>query len=176
VNRELHRDIIQCLPHLRAFSFLLARDPVLAEDLVQEAVMRALAHAHQFQPGTNFKAWVTAILRNGYFNEMRRLGRARRFDREALWSPAVISGGQEEHLEMRDFIRAFQSLSDEHREALLLVGACGYKYEDAAKIAACAVGTMKSRVSRARQELQRLLDLSPAVEMERVPQSVQSPH
>ena len=158
MSKEPHQDIIQCLPHLRAFALLLCRDRSLADDLVQEAVVRALGHIHQFQSGTNFKAWIMAILRNSYFSEMRRRKRASRFNGEELWSTAAASGGQEEHLMMRDLERAFRRLPAGQREALVLVGAGGFSYEDAAEIAACAVGTMKSRVSRARFQLERLLD------------------
>ena len=157
MSKELHQDIIQCLPHLRAFALLLCRDRSLADDLVQEAVVRALGHFHQFRSGTNFKAWIMAILRNSYFSEMRRRKRASQLNGEELWSAAASSGGQEEHLMMRDLECAFHRLPAGQREALVLVGAGGFSYEDAAAIAACAVGTMKSRVSRARFQLERLL-------------------
>ena len=158
MSKELHQDIIQCLPHLRAFALMLCRNRTLADDLVQEAVVRALGHIHQFRSGTNFKAWIMTILRNSYFSEMRRRKRASQLNGEELWSAAAASGGQEEHLMMRDLERAFRRLPAGQREALVLVGAGGYSYEDAAEIAACAVGTMKSRVSRARFQLERLLD------------------
>jgi RNA polymerase sigma-70 factor, ECF subfamily len=158
VNDDLHDDIVRCLPHLRAFAFLLARDRALADDLVQDAVLRALSHAHQFTAGTNFKAWITTILRNSYFNEMRRRGRAVQMSIDVIGDTAGISGGQMERLHTRDFERAFYSLPAAQREALALVGASGFVYEEAAKVASCAVGTMKSRVSRARAQLQQKLD------------------
>ena len=107
MSKQLHRDIIQCLPHLRAFALLLCRDRSLADDLVQEAVVRALGHIHQFRSDTNFKAWIMAILRNFYFSEMRRRKRTSQLNGEELWSAAAASGGQEEHLMMRDLERAF---------------------------------------------------------------------
>ena len=158
MSKELHQDIVECLPHLRAFARLLCRDRALADDLVQETVVRALSHSDQFQAGTNLKAWIMAILRNSYFSEMRRRRRASQLDGEELWGAATASGGQEERVGMRDLERAFAMLPAVQREALVLVGASGYSYEDAARIAACAVGTMKSRVSRARLQLDRLLD------------------
>jgi RNA polymerase sigma-70 factor, ECF subfamily len=166
VNDDLHDDIVRCLPHLRAFAFLLARDRALADDLVQDAVLRALSHAHQFTAGTNFKAWITTILRNSYFNEMRRRGRAAQMSIDVIGNTAGISGGQMERLHTRDFERAFYSLPAAQREALALVGASGFVYEEAAKVASCAVGTMKSRVSRARAQLQQMLDGNkhPAIE------------
>lgn len=165
MSKELHREIIQCLPHLRAFALLLCRDRSMADDLVQEAVVRALGHIHQFRSGTNLKAWIMAILRNSYFSEMRRRKRAFQFNGEEFWGNGSTSGGQEERLMMRDLERAFGMLPPGQREALLLVAAGGFSYEDAAEIAACAVGTMKSRVSRARLQLELLLegDAGPAL-------------
>ncbi len=158
MHEGLHRDIISCLPHLRAFARLLARDRVLADDLVQEAVVRVLAHADQFQPGTDFKAWVSKILRNTYLNEMRRRGRASQLSAESLWQMPSTSGEQEGRLGIRDFTRAFRALPPIQRQALALVAAAGYSYEDAAHRVGCAVGTMKSRVSRARVQLQQMVD------------------
>jgi RNA polymerase sigma-70 factor, ECF subfamily len=166
VGDDLHEDIVRCLPHLRAFAFLLARDRALADDLVQDAVLRALSHAHQFTAGTNFKAWITTILRNSYFNEMRRRGRAAQMSIDVLGNTPGISGGQMERLHTRDFQRAFYSLPAAQRDALALVGASGFVYEEAAKVASCAVGTMKSRVSRARAQLHQMLNGNnhPAIE------------
>lgn len=157
-NDWLHDDIIVCLPRLRAFALLLARDREFADDLVQEAVVRVLTHADQFEPGTNFKAWVTAILRNCYYNEIRRRGRASQLDIELLSGTTATSGGQEEQLDIREFERAYKTLPTAQREALTLIVASGLSYEDASKMAGCAVGTMKSRVARARIQLQQVLD------------------
>ena len=151
-------DIVPYLPHLRAFARMLAQDPTLADDLVQETVVRALSHAHQFQPGTNLKAWLTTILRNAYFTEKRSQGRIAQLDAEVAHESTTVSGGQEWHLRMRDFEGAFNTLPSVQREALVLVGASGFSYEQAAEMAGCAIGTMKSRVSRARLQLQNLLE------------------
>ncbi|MFI4988561.1 MAG: sigma-70 family RNA polymerase sigma factor [Alphaproteobacteria bacterium] len=158
MSKDLHDDIVRCLPQLRALALLLARDRSLADDLVQEAVARVLRHADQFQAGTNFKAWIMAILRNSYFSEMRRRSRAWHHHREMPWVGEATSGGQEERIEMRDLERAFMTLPAAQREALVLVGANGFSYEAAAELAGCAVGTMKSRVSRARLQLERMLN------------------
>ena len=158
MSKDLQREIIESLPHLRAVALLLCRDRSLADDLVQEAVVRALGHIHQFRSGTNLKAWIMTILRNAFFSEMRRRKRASQFNGEMLWNGGATSGGQEERLMMRDLERAFRMLPSSQREAIILVGASGYSYEDAAQIADCAVGTMKSRVSRARLQLELLLD------------------
>jgi RNA polymerase sigma-70 factor (ECF subfamily) len=97
-------------------------------------------------------------LRNSYFNEMRRRSRTSQVDVETVWNTVTVSGGQEERLQMRDFERAFRKLPPSQREALALVGASGFSYEEAANVSGCAVGTMKSRVSRARGQLQQMLD------------------
>src|SRR5260370_12342133 len=155
---DLHQSIIERLPHLRSFAVLLTHDRSFADDLVQEAVVRPLAHADQFEPGTNFKAWITTILRNSYFNVVRRRSRVAPMSAVAPEDEPTTSGGQEEHLYLKDFERAFKCLPSAQREALLLVGASGFSYEAAAEIAGCAVGTMKSRVARGRTHLQRILD------------------
>jgi RNA polymerase sigma-70 factor, ECF subfamily len=157
-TRGSHQSIIEQLPHLRAFAVMLTHDRSLADDFVQEAAVRALAHADQFWPGTNFKAWITTILRNSYFNVVRRRSRIAPMSAVAPMDEPTTSGGQEEHLDLCDFERAFKCLPAARREVLLLVGASGLSYEAAAEVAACAIGTMKSRVARARIQLTRILD------------------
>ena len=119
--------------------------------------MRALSAASQYQPGTNFKAWMFTILRNGYFNELRRnrgfIRPIEAADLEAYSTPANQQAG----LEFDDFHRVFSQLPAEQREALVLVGAEGYAYGEAAAICNCPIGTIKSRVGRARSELKRML-------------------
>jgi RNA polymerase sigma-70 factor (ECF subfamily) len=162
MSAMMHEDILDCLPHINGFARRLTRDRAMADDLVQTAVMRALAHAHQYKPGTNFRAWIITILRNSYFNEMRALSRRPSVDIDVEGMAATTSGGQEERMNVRDFCRAFRRLSPEQQRALLLVGLDGRSYEEAADMADCAVGTMKSRVSRARLQLQQLLEGSGA--------------
>lgn len=154
---ELGVEILPHLPHLRAFARFLARDDAKAQDLVQDAVMRALSKSHQFVPGTNLKAWLTIILRNGFYNDLRRKSRRPEVSIEVVGDTTSTPGEQESALQVRDFQRCFAQLTANQREALLLVGASGFSYQDAAAIARCAVGTMKSRVSRARAELERLM-------------------
>ena len=154
----LRDEIIQHIPHLRSIARLLARERALAEDLVQETMLRAISHAHQFQPGTNLKAWLTTILRNSYFNEKRSQRRLAEYSSITAGQASVARGQQEHRLQMRDLERAIIKLPAAQREALALVGANGYSYEEAAKMTGCAVGTVKSRVSRARFELQSMLD------------------
>jgi len=154
---QLGAQILPHLPHLRAFARFLARNDAQAQDLVQDTVMRALAKAHQFAPGTNLKAWLTIILRNGFYNDIRRKSRRPEVSIEIVGDTTSTPAGQESALHMRDFERGFAQLTASQREALLLVGASGFSYQEASEIAQCAVGTMKSRVSRARSELQRLM-------------------
>ncbi|GGF34758.1 RNA polymerase sigma factor [Aliidongia dinghuensis] len=150
---EFKAELVENLSHLRAFAHLIARNHALAEDLVQDTIVRALANRHQFKPGTNLKGWLIIILRNRFFNEMRRSSRKAEVSVEHLDNLVAIDGGQQVTVEIRDFNRAFRQLPPTQREALVLVGASGFSYEEAAEIAHCPVGTMKSRVSRARAEL-----------------------
>jgi RNA polymerase sigma-70 factor (ECF subfamily) len=145
--------LIETIPHLRAFARALTRDKDLADDLVQETVVRALSAADQFRPGTNFRAWIFTILRNHHINTLR--GRRMRFDalEDVAETHQATPPTQEAHLEVEDFQRAFMELPVEQREVLLLVGASGFSYEEASRIIGCAVGTIKSRVSRARRVL-----------------------
>jgi RNA polymerase sigma-70 factor (ECF subfamily) len=143
---------------LRAFARFLSRNDVQAQDLVQDTVMRALSKAHQFVPGTNLKAWLTIILRNGFYNDIRRKSRRPEVSIDVVGDTTSVPAEQEVALQMRDFERGFAQLNVSQREALLLVGASGFSYQEAAEIAHCAVGTMKSRVSRARSELERLMN------------------
>ena len=156
---SIDADILACLPNLRAFARALVGNRDRADDLVQDAVLRALSAASQFRPGTNFKAWIFTILRNLHFNEFRRnRGFIRPLEAADLetYSTAPV---QQAGLEFDDFRRAFNTLPAEQREALTLVGADGCLYEEAATICGCPIGTIKSRVARARSEIKRLLDV-----------------
>src|SRR5262245_39864704 len=157
----VEEEVLACLPHLRAFARSLTGDRDRADDLVQDAVLRALGAAEQFTPGTNFKAWIFTILRNLYFNEFRRNPSLFRPLEAADMEMHATSPAQQAGLEFDDFRRAFAKLPAEQREALVLVGADGFKYEEAAAICGCAVGTIKSRVSRARRDLQAMLGDTP---------------
>jgi RNA polymerase sigma-70 factor (ECF subfamily) len=164
-------DVIACLPHLRAFARLLSRNPTLAEDLVQETVLRALTYRNQFKMGTNLRGWLIVILRNRYFNEVRRTNRRRDVSSAALVENASINGGQEAHIELEEFKTHFATLPAHQREALLLVAINEFSYEEAAEMAGCPVGTMKSRVSRARLSLQNAMEgNAPAATAAPVPQ------
>jgi RNA polymerase sigma-70 factor (ECF subfamily) len=151
-------DVLQNLPRLESFARRLAGNRSLADDLVQETVLRALTHADQFRPGTNLLAWLMTILRNTYFNEKRRERRLVALDVESSAILPTANGAQEPHMHMRDVEVRFACLPAVQRQALVLVGANGLSYDHAAEIAGCAEGTMKSRVSRARLQLQHMLE------------------
>src|SRR5215475_6302166 len=153
---SVREEILLCLPHLRAFARSLAGNRDKADDLVQDAIVLALAAANQFTPGTNFKAWIFTILRNRYFNDLRK----NRHIIEPLEAADISSLATAAHhdagLVFDEFQQAFMTLAPSQREALILVAASGFSYGEAAKVCNCAVGTIKSRVSRARRELVRL--------------------
>lgn len=153
VSPEFYEQLIDCLPHLRAFARVLCRQHDMVDDLVQDAVVRALAAARQFQPGTNFKAWMFTILRNQNITTFRRQ-RVFPVSLEETTHEVVQAPSQEDALMMQDLDDAVQRLSPLRREALILVVVHGLSYEEAAEVCGCAVGTIKSRVARARAELQ----------------------
>ena len=150
-------DIITQIPYLRAFARSLIKDRTLAEDVVQDTLVRALSCRDQFQPGTNLRGWLTVILRNRYFNLLRKNSSRSEVSVEIEIVCGTASGGQEEALEWRDFMKAYRRLPSAQRQALALVGANGLSYEEAAEATGCMVGTVKSRVSRARHQLHDML-------------------
>ena len=150
-------DLLAALPGLRAFSISLCGRTARAEDLVQETLVKAWANLGSFQPGTNMIAWLYTILRNEYYSEYRR-HRHEVGDEEGRYAARLAAAPtQEGHMQFLDFRAAMDRLAADHREALILVGASGLSYEDAAALCGCAVGTMKSRVNRARARLAELL-------------------
>jgi RNA polymerase sigma factor (sigma-70 family) len=157
-DEVFRRELIKTLPHLRAFARGLCGRPDLADDLVQETAIKAWAARARFAPGTNFRAWTFAILRNYFLSELRRNRRQVDYDPEAHERLLVMEPDQEGPLHLLDMEAALRKLSPDRREAVLLIGASGFTYEDAAEICNCAIGTMKSRVARARAELASLLD------------------
>jgi len=149
---------IKYLPDLRAFARSLAANRHQADDLVQTAILRALDAAQQFTPGTNFKAWSFTILRNLFYNQWRSPTSRQVALDDCVVEVASTAPTQEATLEFCDFRRSFAQLGPDHREALLLVGASGLSYSEAAAVCNCAPGTMKSRVSRARSLLRAMMD------------------
>ena len=151
-------DVVNNMPRLEKLARHFAGNRSDAHDLVQETVLRALLHADQFQPGTNLRAWLNTILRNCFFSERRLQLRIEPIDPLLVIGAVTIKADQESHVYMGSVSRHFADLPPAHRDALVLVGAKGYSYQSAAKIVGCPVGTMKSRVSRARTELRRVLE------------------
>jgi RNA polymerase sigma-70 factor (ECF subfamily) len=153
------RDLLATLPSLRAFAFSLCGRHDKADDLVQDTIMKAWAKQESFELGTNIKAWLFTILRNEFYSQMRKRGREVQ-DSDGLFTERMsVHPEQFGHMDMADFKKALARLPDDQREAVILIGASGFSYEEAAKICDCAVGTMKSRVSRARTRLQDLLQV-----------------
>jgi RNA polymerase sigma-70 factor (ECF subfamily) len=150
--------LLELIPFLRAFARSLCGNPEMADDLAQETLVKAWQARHMFAAGTNLKAWLFTILRNQFYSDRRRAWRQAPWDQDAAERIPGSSGEQTWAAELSDTARALKSLSDEQREALILVGAGGFSYEDAAAICHCAVGTVKSRVARARRSLVALLD------------------
>jgi len=144
--------LIAAIPNLRAFAHSLSGDGQLSNDLVQETLLKAWAHKESFVPDSNLKAWLFTILRNTYFTHYRKSQREE-LDEDHAAMNASVPATQLMQLEFEDMRRALMRLSPDHREALLLITAEGFSYEDAARVCGCAVGTMKSRVNRARSRL-----------------------
>jgi RNA polymerase sigma-70 factor (ECF subfamily) len=152
--------LIELLPFLRAFARTLCGNRDGADDLAQDAIKTAWQKRHMFEPGTNLKAWLFTIQRNSYYSTYRRVWRQTEWNEAAMERRLVTEASQVAGLELTDLKRAMTLLPDEQREALILVGAGGFQYHEAAAICGCAVGTMKSRVSRARHTLTSLMDNS----------------
>ena len=154
---EFKRELTSVVPHLRAFARGLCGRPDMADDLVQETLMKAWAAQQRFEPGTSMRAWTFVILRNAYLTDMRRNRFRGEYDENVAERILTAPAGQEEPIHLSDMHRALLTLPPERREALLLVGAGGFSYEEAANICGCAVGTIKSRVGRARAALNAML-------------------
>jgi RNA polymerase sigma factor (sigma-70 family) len=145
------------IPHLRAFGRSLSGNRDLADDLVQETLMKAWAARKRFQAGTNMRAWTFIILRNLFLSQMRRARFRGEWDELTASKLLAAPASQDRHIELADLQRALLHLPQPQREALILVGAGGFAYEEAAEICGCAVGTIKSRVARGRAALEQLM-------------------
>ena len=159
LDPTLRDTMLAAVPSLRAFGISLCGNVDRADDLVQETLLRAIANIDSFQPGTNMSAWLFTILRNLFRSEYRK---RRREVEDADGSYAETLKTQPEQtsrVEFEEFRVALSKLPDDQREALILVGASGFSYEEAAEICGCAVGTIKSRVNRARTRLAELLSI-----------------
>jgi RNA polymerase sigma-70 factor (ECF subfamily) len=154
--------MLAAVPSLRAFAISLCGNVDRADDLVQEALLRAWGNLDSFAPGTNMSAWLFTILRNVFRSEYRKRRREVE-DADGTYADSLTSlPNQTSSLEMDEFRKALDLLPPDQREALILVGASGFSYEEAAQICGCAVGTIKSRVNRARTRLAELLSVESA--------------
>ena len=150
--------LTELMPFLRRLSLSLSGKRELAEDLAQTALAKAWQSRESFAPGTNLKAWVFTILRNEFSSYKRRAWRQVAWDAELVEAIPAPSEEQQWAVELSDTACAMKELPDEQREALILVGVGGFSYADAAVFSSTPVGTMKSRVGRARQSLRKILD------------------
>jgi RNA polymerase sigma-70 factor (ECF subfamily) len=156
-DEAFRRELVALIPHLRAFARTLCGDPTGADDLAQDAMLKAWDARKSFEMGTNMKAWTFMILRNQFYSEKRRSWRQSQLDQEAAERTLVAVDDPEAPVALDELRQGLAMLPPEQREALILVGAGGFAYEEAAQICDCAVGTVKSRVSRARRALQGIL-------------------
>lgn len=159
ITTEFREQLIAAIPGLRAFGLSLTARNDRADDLVQETLMKAWKYYDSFQPGTNMKAWLYTILRNEFYTQLRKRKREVE-DADGVYSGRVaVHAEQEGHLDMADLRVALAKLPEDQREAIILVGASGFSYEEAAEICKVAVGTIKSRVNRARVRLAVLMQI-----------------
>ena len=157
-DEEFKVELAQVIPHLRAFGRSLSGSRDLADDLVQETLLKAWAARERFQAGTNMRAWTFIILRNLFLSQMRRARFKGEWDDFTAGKLLAAPAGQDRQVELSDLQRALLQLPQAQREALILVGAGGFAYEEAAAICNCAVGTIKSRVARGRAALETILN------------------
>ena len=152
-------DLISAVPNLRAFALALCGNADKADDLVQETLVRAYGSLSSFAEGTNLMAWLVTILRNAYYSEYKKRRREVADPEGVIAGQLVSPPAQNAHMDLLDFRAALQQLPPDQREALILIGASGFSYDEAGSICNCAAGTVKSRVNRARERLSDLLAL-----------------
>lgn len=158
-SSQLRDELTRSIPNLRAFAMSLCGNPARADDLAQETLVKAWDKLALFEEGTNLKAWLFTILRNVFYSEQRKRKREVEDADGALSANLAVHPGQHGHMDAVDFLKALQQLPSDQREAIILVGAEGFTYEEVADISGCAVGTIKSRVNRARRRLSEILRL-----------------
>lgn len=160
VSPEFKAELLGSIPSLRAFAVSLTQNADKADDLAQETLVKAWDKHESFQPGTNLKAWLFTILRNEFYSQMRKRGREVQDSDGLMTARLAVHPSQHGSLDLNDFRAALSQLPEDQREAIILIGASGFSYEEAAEICGCAVGTIKSRVSRARTRLQEILKIA----------------
>ncbi len=155
-------DVVALIPALRAFAWSLSHNASDADDLVQETLTKAWSHRDRFEPGTNLRAWLFTILRNTYYSVVVRRRREVRDETGKYAASLSTAASQDWSVAVHAMQAALMQLPHEHREALILIGGAGLTYEEAAEICGCALGTIKSRVNRARARLLKLMDAAQA--------------
>ena len=156
-NPDPRDELVEHLPAMRAFAISLTRNGAIADDMVQDTLVKAWTNIEKFEVGTNMRAWLFTILRNTYYSS-RRKAKREVADVDGIFTENLAEKpAHDGHMQMSDFRKALAQLQDEQREALLLVGASGFSYEEAAEMCGVAVGTIKSRTSRARARLAELM-------------------
>jgi len=157
MTKDFEQEMLECLPKLRAVAIMMTRDRANAEDLIQDTLVQAIAAQDSYTLGTNFAGWAYRIMRNRHISLIRR----RRFITVPLEDPAALAvgraGDQESRIAQLELAHALKAMPLAQREAVLLVGAMGMDYDEVARVLGCAVGTVKSRVSRGRESLRRQL-------------------
>jgi RNA polymerase sigma-70 factor (ECF subfamily) len=157
-DTEWRNEVVAMIPALRAFAWSLSHNGSDADDLVQDTLIKAWSNRDKFEPGTNLRAWLFTILRNTYYTQIIRRRREVRDETGEYANNVRTPPTQDWSIAMRALQAGLAQLPDEHREALILVGAAGLSYEEAAEICGCALGTIKSRVNRARARLLKIMD------------------
>ncbi|MDE1149777.1 MAG: sigma-70 family RNA polymerase sigma factor [Azospirillaceae bacterium] len=156
---DFRDEVVRLLPALRAFARSLTNNAADSDDLVQDCVVRAWSHAHQFTAGTNLRAWLFTILRNRHYSLAKRRQREVADPEGFHTARLMMEPSQEWGITGRELKAALAALPEDQREALVLVGGAGVSYEEAAEICGCALGTIKSRVNRARTKLAALMGM-----------------
>ena len=157
-DADFKKELDALIPHLRAFARNLCGRADMADDLAQDALLKAWAARKRYKAGTNMRAWVFVILRNQFLSQMRRSRFKGEWDENVAERTLSTPAHQDHQMQLTDLQRALMRLPPAQREALILVGAGGFSYEEAASICDCAVGTVKSRVARARVALDEMID------------------
>lgn len=170
-NSDPRDELVTHLPALRAFALSLTRNGATADDMVQDTVVKAWTNIKKFEAGTNMRAWLFTILRNTYYSSRRKLNREVADVDGVMAETLSVKPDHDGRLQMADFQAVFETLPDEQREALVLVGASGFSYEEAAEMCGVAVGTIKSRTNRGRARLAELLSVEENGAMELTDQS-----
>jgi RNA polymerase sigma factor (sigma-70 family) len=165
---EPRSEVVRLIPALRAFARTFCKNTTDADDLVQETLVKAIANIEKFEPGTSMKSWLFTIMRNTFYTRIKVLNRESPAAADCASSQPVIPATQEWSVRGREIAHAVQQLPEEQRQVLVLIGVLGVSYLDAASICGCAIGTIKSRLNRARSRLLEVAGEATSGDMVRV--------